>query len=66
MPAYRDLPQLKATFADAEQELEAAFAGAEQELSAKSWRRFVEDDRVHLKIADPDGELFFVERLFVD
>ena len=48
------------------EDLEAAFAGAEQELSAKSWRRFVEGDRVHLKIADPDGELFFVERLFVD
>lgn len=48
------------------QALEDALAHAESELASASWRRFIEGEQVHLKIADPRGELLFVERLLAE
>lgn len=47
----------------ARQQLDEALLKAESELESASWRRFVEGEQVHLKIADLRGELLFVERL---
>ncbi len=43
--------------------LEAAFARAERDLESVSWRRSMEDERVHLKIAEEREEMVFVARL---
>lgn len=48
------------------EELEDALAAAERDLESASWRRSVEGDRVRFRIADPDGELYVIERLFAE
>lgn len=48
------------------EELETALGEAEAELREVSWRRFVEGDEVHLKIADRRDALVFVARLFAE
>lgn len=48
------------------QDLEDALSRAEGELAATNWRRSIEGEKIHLKIADPRGELLFVERLLAE